>query len=218
MEPQELTALIPRPLDDVAAMAIAVQANLVQLKVVQSRRAGVASDLHEIRATPPGAVTRFREALIPRELLSGYDDVALGLRSHEIWGQFCLFCWFFHIDDPHRAPSFARMPAAVPSRCPASLAYKTLEIERVLWRLRFEQRFRGDAEFKNHPRFDDLYQAAMNIPAMVLGQSVQVCRTPDLLLGSCEFAGMLAAARWIGDDRWSWGQDGIMDLPGEPPL
>ena len=67
-------------------MAVAVQANLVQLKVAQSKRAGLASEAHEIQVSSPGAVTDYRETLIPREVIAGYDDTAVLLRVHEVWG------------------------------------------------------------------------------------------------------------------------------------
>ncbi len=198
-------------------MAVAVQANLVQLKVAQSKRAGLSSSGHEIQVPPPGAVTRFRETLIRSEVIARYDDAALMLRTHEVWGQFCLLCWFFHVPHPERPPDFKHLPPGQTTHCPTSLLAKTQEIEKCLWRLRFEQRLRSDPDFKNDPHFEEAYQAAQEIPAMVLGESVQVCSNENLLLGSCEFAGMLAVARWVGDSRWYWGQQGIMDLPGDHP-
>lgn len=215
MELEPLTALRPRPLNDVGDMAAAAQANLVQLRVAERKLVGDRSSTHDLQVPSPGAVTRYRQTLIPRDVLSSYDFDALQLRVREVWGQYCLFCWFFHVQDPHRPPDFKNLPVEQQVRCPASLSVKTLEIEKSLWRLRFEQRLRGDADFRFDPRFDELYQAALEIPVLVLGESVGVCSDEVLLLGSCEFAGMLAAARWIGDDRWVWAQEDIMDLPQE---
>lgn len=213
-EPQELTALQPRPPAEVAEMAVAVQANLAQLKVACSKREGLAGRADEIRVPSPGAVIRFRETLIAREAIVAYDDLALVLRTHEVWGQFCLLCWFFHVPDPQGPPDFKDLHPGQQVHCPTAVLAKTQEIEKCVWRLRFEQRRRGDADFKNDPQFEESYRAAQEIPVMVLGESVQVCSDEHLLLGGCEFAGMLAAVRWVGDARWQWGQAGIMDLPG----
>lgn len=213
-EPQPLTALTPRSIPDCADMAIAVQANLVQLKVALSKRAEWEPAAHDIDVGPPGAVSRYRETLIPRDALASYDFGTLSLRIHQVWGQHCLFCWFFHIQDVQHPPDFRRLRPGSEVRCPTVLAQKTLEIEKMLWRLRFEQRFRSDPEFKDEPNFEAQYQAAQEIPALVMGENVRVCSMQHLVLGACEYAGMLAAARWIGDSRWSWAQDGIMDLPG----
>ena len=99
-EPQILTAVQPRPPQDVADLAVAVQANVVQLQAADRRQSGPATPLLDIRVPSSGAVTRFREALISREVIAAYDDVVRSLRAHEAWGQFCLFCWFFFVDDP----------------------------------------------------------------------------------------------------------------------
>lgn len=215
IEPVVLNALRPRHIRDVADMAIAVQANLVQLKVLECRRAGVGPHCHAIQTPPPGAVTRFREALIPHETIACYDDIQLQLRTREVWGQFSMFCWFFHVPDPQHPPDFKRLPERQQVHCPASASIKTLEVTKSLWRLRFEQRLRSSPEFRSDPGFDDAYQTASRIPVMVMGCSAAMCDDASLLLGTCEFAGMLAAARWISDDRWGWGEPGIMDLPGD---
>lgn len=217
MEPHVLTAVQPRPPQDVADLAVAVQANLVQLQAAERRQSGSATPLLDISVPSASAVTRFRETLILREVIAAYDDTARSLRAHEVWGQFCLFCWFFFVDDPHHPPDFNNLPDGQPLRCPGAVLNKAFEIERCLWRLRFEQRWRSDASFKNDPAFEDAYRRAQTIPAMVLGESVQISSNENLLLGACEYAGMLAAARWIGDIRWRWGQEGIMDLDTPSP-
>ena len=213
-DPQHLTALEPRRPTDAAAMAVAVQANLVQLNVARGKRMGSANSGDEIHVPPPGGVTKFRETLIPRDAIASYDDTALLIRTREVWGQFCLLCWFFYATDPQNPPNFKNLPTGQCVHCPNSLLNKTREIEKSLWRLRFEQRMRRDPDFRRQPEFEDDLKVAQSIPAMVLGESVQVCSDESLLLGTCEFAGMLAAARWTGDSRWQWGQEGIMDLPG----
>ena len=57
------------------------------------------------------------------------------------------------------------------------------------------------------------HRAALDIPVLVMGQNIQLSSPENILLVACEFAGMLAAARWISDQRWIWAQPGIMDLP-----
>ena len=217
-EPQHLTALEARPPSDVATMAVAVQANLVQLKVACTKRADLAGSAHEIQVPPPGAVVGFRETLIAPAAIAQYDDTALLLRTHEVWGQFCLLCWYFYATDPQHPPDFKDLPVGQTVHCPTALMAKTQEIEKCLWRMRFEQRLRRDPDFKADPAFEEAYRAAQDIPAMALGESVQVCSEENLLLGTCQFAGMLASARWTGDRRWDWGRQGIMELPGSPPV
>ena len=73
-EPQHLTALEPRPPAEAAAMAVAVQANLVQLNVACGKRPGLAGGADEIHVPPPGAVTLLRETLIPRDTIASYDN------------------------------------------------------------------------------------------------------------------------------------------------
>ncbi len=213
-EPLYLSALEPRPPAEAAAMAVAVQANLVQLNVACRKRAGLAGVTEGIDVPPPGAVTLSRESLISRNTLASYDDTALLMRTHEVWGQFCLLCWYFYATEPQSPPDFKNLPTGQCVHCPNSLLNKTREIEKCLWRLRFEQRLRRDPDFRHQPEFEEDWRVAQDIPAIVLGENVQVCSDESLLLGTCEFAGMLAAARWTGDSRWRWGQEGIMDLPG----
>lgn len=217
-QPHVLQALRPRRLIDIADMAVVAQANLVQLKTTECRRAGVAAERHRIQTPPPGAVSRFREALIDRGAIAAYDDVQLQLRTREVWGQFCMFCWFFHAANPQRPPDFKNLPDGQEVHCPAAVGAMTLEITKSLWRLRFEQRLRFSPEFRQESGFDEAYRTASRISVTVMGASVQTCDDAALLLAACEFAGMLAAGRWMSDDRWSWGAEGIMDLPGEPSL
>ncbi len=218
VERQYLTALEARPPSDVAAMAVSVQANLVQLKVACGKRAGLAGSAHEIQVPPPGAVVGFRETLIAPAALAEYDDTALLLRTHEVWGQFCLLCWYFFATDPQHPPDFKNLPVGQTVHCPTSLMAKTQEIEKCLWRMRFEQRLRRDPDFKADPAFEAASKAAQGIPAMVLGEKVCEAGNQNLLLGTCQFAGMLASARWTADHRWEWGGAGIMDLPDSPQV
>ena len=81
-----------------------------------------------------------------------------------------------------------------------------------LWRLKFEQRLRHDPTFRGSADFQSDRQIARKIPANVNHLPVDRADDDGLIVCSCEHAGMLAAARWIADQRWSWGQEGIMDL------
>lgn len=211
-QPRVLTSLTPRGRDDVAAMAVAVQANLVTLKVAWSKRVNVPSERHEIRTPPPGAVRRFREVLIDRNAINAYDDGELALRTRQVWGEFGALCWVFGHDDPHHPPDFAHLPPRHGMRCPAHMQAKLDEIQTGLWRFRFEQRFRLDPAAQQEPGFQRDYEHALATPMLVYGQNVRVCSNEDLLLCACEFAGMLAALRWAVDDRLTWEQPGIMRL------
>jgi hypothetical protein len=101
-------------------------------------------------------------------------------------------------------------------RCAGEIGAKLLEIERGLWRLRHEDKLRHQPELRDNPEFRKQSEAALNIPMLVYGQNVRVCSDADLLACTCEYAGMLAAIRWIADDRWHWAQANIMELDGRP--
>jgi hypothetical protein len=140
----ELRAVPPRDLADVADMAIAIQANLVQLAVAQARRLGSGRETG-IRTPAPGAVRRFREVLLDHGQIAAYDDLGLAMRLRECWGQHCVMCWLFSTADPQDPPDFRELQSTGPVRCPAAVACKCLEIENCLWRLRFELRLREGA-------------------------------------------------------------------------
>jgi hypothetical protein len=210
--PQVLDMLEPRGVAEVALMAHAVQANVVTLKVAASRRMGVDSASHEIATPAPGAVTRFRDVLVDRECLAAYSDEELALRLRQVWGEFAALCWTLGCNDPHRPPAFAELPANHPMQCPMTVQHKQASVQKCLWRLRHEQRLRFDPEARNDPAFRQEYEVALSTPVMVYGQNVRVCSNEELVLCACEFAGMLAALRWVSDVRWQWEADGIMCL------
>lgn len=193
-------------------MAVAIQANLVQLRVAQARQAGIAVADHPIRTPSPGGVRRFRETLIDRSTIKDYDDAELLLRLREIWGQFSLFCWAVHAADPNDPPDFSDLPAGMYLRPPRELGHKMRDIERTLWRFQHEQRLRGDPAAARDPRFRAAYEAALDIPTMVYGENVRVCSDGDLLMCACEFVGMLRAIRWIADDRLTWDHPAIVEV------
>ena len=123
-------------------MGAAVQANLVTLKVAESRRHGQASTSCDMDVPPPGVVARFRETLVDPNRLAQYDDVELHLRLHEVWGQFCVIRWLF---GGHTNP--ADVSDGAEMRCETVIEAKTAEVHALLWRLRFEQRARhGDRD------------------------------------------------------------------------
>jgi hypothetical protein len=214
--PVELRAVPPRDLADVADMAIAVQANLVQLAVAQARRLGSGRETG-IRTPAPGAVRRFREILLDHGQIAAYDDLGLAMRLRECWGQHCVMCWLFSAADPQDPPDFRELQSTGPVRCPAAVASKCLEIENCLWRLRFELRLREQPELRRVPEFQEQYRAAQDIPVLIMGQRLELSSPENMLLVACEFAGMLAAVRWISDQRWEWGHPAIMDLPSPAP-
>lgn len=193
-------------------MAVAVQANVAALKVAWAKRAGMPSDRHEIRTPPPGAVRRFREALIDRHIVVAYDDQQLALRTRQVWGEFSVLCWLFGHDDPHSPPEFSTMAADQPIRCTGHIQGKLDDVQKGLWRLRCEQRIRFEPTAKLDVEFQREYEEAISSPMMVYGQSVRVIPDELILLCACEYAGMLAALRWAMDDRWGWEADGIMQL------
>jgi len=207
-----LESLNPRSRDDIAAMAVAVQANLAALKVAWSKRVGIASEQHEIKTPPPGAVRRFREALIDRHVVAAYGDEELALRTRQVWGEFGVLCWVFGYSDPHHPPDFSNLAADRAMHCPVHMQSKLEDVQKGLWRLRWEQRFRFEPDARKEPGFQREYEDAMATPLTVYGQSVRVCGNQELLLCACEYAGMLAALRWAIDDRWGWEGAGIMEL------
>ncbi|MCK6482661.1 MAG: hypothetical protein L6R00_00815 [Phycisphaerae bacterium] len=203
----------PRRPQEAAAMAVAVQANLVTLKVAWARRSGGQAAEHDIRTPSPGAVTRFREALVDRHVIQAYSELELVLRTRQVWGQFALFCWAFGGEDPHRPPDFARLPEIPEYRCPMAMIRKEEEIVRGLWRLKLEQRARLEPDSANDGEFvNELTQAAASVPMRVYGNDVRESPAADLIQCACEHAGMLAAVRWLLDDRRVWDEPGLMDV------
>ncbi len=193
-------------------MALVAQANVRQLQVAAHKRLGAAPAV----VPAPGAVLRFREALIDWQVLKNYPEGGLLLRMHEVWGQYCLFCWLFDVRDPNHPPDFARAAAEEEIRCSGHLGAKLIDIQRGLWRLRHEDRLRHDPEFRQRPDFPDQIKAADDIPMLVFGQNVRMCSHDDLLACTCQYVGMLAAIRWTADSRWRWDDPGIRELDANP--
>lgn len=197
-------------------MARAVQANLVQLKVADAKRRGISSDQHHIRVPAPGYVRDFRETLIEQATIAGYPREHLELRIHEIWGQFCVMLWLFSYADSPEHADLAGLATNAEMRCGTVLEAKHDEIHAIFWLLHFEQRKRHEPSFANSPDFGGQLKLARQIPGMAFGKPVEKCSDGELLRAACEYAGMLAAIRWIMG-RASWGDAAAMAV-GERPF
>jgi hypothetical protein len=220
-----------RTVQEVRAMAIAVQANLVTLVVAESKRQGKKPNQHEIKTAPPGAVKHFRETLIDPKSIADYSDVELHLRLREIWGQFCLMGWLFSLNDPsrvgpahHSSPkesdnpvTFASLPDNAEMHCGTALEIKDAEIRGFLWKMLFEQRRRLDPAYEKSPAFAKEMELASQIPANGFGKPIEKLTGEQLLYLSCEYAGMLAAIRWTMNPKLTWAAPGIMEV-GESPF
>lgn len=194
-------------------MGVAVQANLVTLRVAESRRHGPASTSYDIDVPPPGVVAHFRETLVDPKRLAQYDDAELHLRLHEVWGQFCLMRWLFGEHDDTGGANPANVPDDAEMRCDAVIEAKLAEVHALLWRLRFEQRVRnGDCG----DRFESDRTVAETIPLEAFGQPSGECTNAELLYAACEHAGMLAVLRWVTDRRRDWGDEDIMAVDPQP--
>lgn len=201
---------------DILAMAIAVQANLVQLRVAHAKQLGPVPDDHLLRVPSPGAVRAFRETLIDRHVLRDYAEFELRARLHEVWGQYCLIAWLFQQDPSQGTVNFAAMPADAKLRCDAEIEIKHTEVHAFLWRLRFEQRRRQDAEYAKSPALSHNNLLAAKIPAVVFGKTADDATEDELLAGACQHAGMLAVLRWTMDSAKPWADPGIMDVNDTP--
>lgn len=197
-------------------MAIAVQANLLQLKIAAIRRSGPSESLQTINVISPGKVRTFRETLIDRRAIRGYSDFELEVRLRELWGQFCVMSWLFERVPTCGPVDFAGLPMDAPTRCDTEIEFKHAEVHAFLWRLRFEQRRRHDVEYAASPAFKRDQLLAARVPATAFGKLTAECSDDELLLGGCEYAGMLAVLRWAMDRGRDWGAAGIMDVGDTP--
>jgi len=212
MPPETLRPVTPRTREDAAAMAVAVQANLVALKVAWARRANAATEDHPIHVRAPGAVHRFRETLIDRHVVADYSDEELLLRTRQVWGEFSVMCWAFQCPDPQEPPEFSPPPPTLAMRSVKEMLKKEAAVVRTLWRLRHEQRLRLVPEAKKDPAFQRDHEIAQSTPARIYDTDIRLASTEDVIACACEHAGMLAAIRWLIDDRRVWDEPGIMDV------
>ncbi len=197
-------------------MAVAVQANLVQLKVADARRSGIAPADHPIAVTSPGPVRRFRATLIDRAAIRAYGESELPLRLHEVWGRFCLFRWLFSLDGADTAASPTLIPENASMRCDAVIEAKAAETQAVLWRIRHEQQRRAPVDAGLGDHADDDKTLAQQIPVTLFGKPLDECNDEEVILGACEHAGMLGTLRWVLDARLEWDEPGMMDAGDHP--
>jgi hypothetical protein len=204
-----------RPVSDVRAMALAVQANLVQFKVALTKRSGADAAGHDIRVPPPGAVKRYRESLVAPKVLAGYSPAELALRLHEFWGRFCLMCWLFSVTPPETA-NLATIAVDAAMHCGTGLNIKEAEVHAMLWRIQFESRVRHDRQFRAGERFECEAPWAARIPVRAFGKAIEECTEDELLLAGCQHAGMLATLRWAMDRTRDWSDPGLMHVRETP--
>jgi hypothetical protein len=214
--PFVLVSPSPRGIDDIAAAAHAVQANVAALRVAWAKRTGQPAETHDIRTPAPGAVTRARDLLIDWRLLRDYSVEEVVLRLRQVWGEFCALCWLFPFADPQQPPDFAHLPADQPLRCLGHVQEKLAQVQAGLWRLRHEQRLRHDPDARREAAFQAEYEIALAHPLDVYGRHIADAPDDDVLCCACEYAGMLAALRWATDSRWAWEAPGIMDVTPSP--
>jgi len=199
-------------MDQVAAAAHAVQANVVTLKVAWCRQSGDPADTHDIKTPPPGPVRRLREILLDRRTVKDYTPEEILLRLRQVWGEFCALCWLFPDVDPQHPINFAQLPPSQTMRCPTHALAKLDEVQKHLWRIRHEQRRRHDREARQDPGFQKEDEIALAHPIRIYGVNILACGDEPLFSAACEYAGMLAALRWACDHRWTWEGPGIMDV------
>ena len=197
-------------------MGIAVQANLVQLKVGFSRLEEGGLPIAGVDIPSPGFVSRFRETLIPRGAIKRYGPDELILRLHETWGRYCLIAWALQRVGEGGPGNIADLPEAPEIRCDAPLEVKRDEVHALLWRLRVEQQLRVARNDSSHELSEQDHRDAAQIPANVFGTPVADAADDALLRCACEYAGMLACVRWILDRTLDWNHPGIMNVDARP--
>ncbi len=201
---------VSRTADQVRQMSQVIQANVVLLRNAEAERQDIQTADHDIQIPSPAEVPSFREALIDPQQIKECDALALHLRLHESWGQFCLFCWSLQVSDPGDPPNFAADTNEWELRCPSELEWKETEIIGWLWRMRVEQRRRANPH--DEKLLAQINELADKIPVKVSGESVNRCSDDAILTAGCEYAGMLGALRWIRDDSMTWNKPGIMEV------
>lgn len=200
-----------RPPHEIRALAMAVQANLVQLRVAECRRRGLSSAEHDIRVPSPGTVKHFREALIDRAIIDRYSDEEVHLRLREVWGQYCALCWLFSFPaDPSASQGLAGLDDRAEMHCATAFELKRAEVHALLWRLRFELRRRYEPGYRDSPAGVRDEQLARTIPAEAHGKPVTEASEGEVLMAACEHAGMLAVLRWAADRHCTWGDPDLL--------
>ncbi len=204
---------------EVRAMAVAVQANLVQLTVAESKRRGRRPVDHDIKVSAPGYVKHFRETLIDPKIIGGYSDLELHLRLREIWGRFCMMRWLFSQPEKQASVTFADLPEGIEMHCATALEVKRIEVNAFLWKMLFEQRRRAGPGVGELRLAEEDVRTADRIPAVCYGKPIEELNEEELLCASYEHAGMLAVIRWVLDKKLDWSSAEIMhaERPDFPP-
>ncbi len=197
-------------------MGVAVQANLVQLKVAFSRLGEGGQPIVGADLPSPGFVSRFRETLIERDAIKRYGPEELILRLHETWGRYCLIAWALEHVGEGGPGNIADLPEAPEIRCDATIEVKRDEIHALLWRIRVEPQLRVERNDPSPELSDQDRRDAAHIPAEVFGTPVADADESALLRCACEYAGMLACVRWILDRTLDWNHPGIMNVDARP--
>lgn len=210
--PQRLASLSPRNPREIAAAAMATQANVAALRVAWCRHTGQSAETHEVRTPSPGPVRESRNILIDRHIIKDYSLEEVMLRLRQVWGEFCALCWLFQHVDPQNPVDFTDAINSQTLHCPAHIAHKLDDVQKHLWRIKHEQRRRHDRDARRDPAFQTEDEIALMYDIRIYGESVLTCSDDALLSSACEHAGMLAALRWASDNRWEWEGPGIMDV------
>lgn len=197
-------------------MAVAIQANLVQLSVAFQRRAPGGFALHVPPIPSPGAVTVLREALVSRGELAGMSEEELLMRLHLVWGQYCQMNWLVEREDPTAWVDFGSLPDDVSLKCEAPVEAKLMEVHALTWRLQFEQRRRHDSAFAQLDGFAAKAALADRIPATACNRPLAQCSDAELLAAACQHLGMLAVLRWVTDARRRWDDPSLMEIHDQP--
>lgn len=200
---------------EVRAMAIAVQANLVQLRTAALRLDEAAGGLADVNAPPPGAVKNFRETLIDREIVRAMDRSALATALQEQWGRYCLMRWMFHESTPEGLRDLSRLTPASEMRCETELRVKEAELHAMLWRYRHDERARLAASYRADAAFARYQELADFIPPLAAADGLAA--TPDARLAlACQYAGMLATLRWVIRPQTDWQSPDLAAIADEP--
>lgn len=210
------SSLRVRSATDVRAMALAVQANLVQLRTAALRRWPKQPELVALDVPPPGHVAAYRETLFDRAALKVATDMELVLGVRELWGQYSAMRWVFQQAHPDGITDLARLEPDVEMHCEASLEAKAAEIHALSWRVRHEQQLRHDPTYRDDPRFAEYASLAARIPAEIFGTPVSEASDGAIAQTICEFAGILRVVRWVLSPRIMWNDPRLNQVAERP--
>ncbi len=206
----------PQTLTEVQSLLIAVQANLVQLRVEAQRRKIDSLSRVLLDVAAPGVVRQFRQTLIDRQAIKNCTDLELLLQLHENWGQYCAISWLLSGEADESRDREDKHEALSTLKCETSIRIKLAEVHAFAWRFRFEldSRRSGDSAAMNH------HQASTNtanqIPAEAFGQSAEHLNESELMLAVCEHVGLLSVLRWSLDNQSHWLDPSLSTIDDEP--